>query len=119
MNLLLALNTSQYGFFDSLLATGGLTAIVIIVVALLIYLLPAIIISSAIKAASFSSILPQRLAVVKENDDSFLLQHGVVLYKKYYDKELDRYVTPHGVFEPIYSSSLVNNTYISAFMYKK
>ncbi|MBO5341969.1 MAG: hypothetical protein J6A73_04715 [Lachnospiraceae bacterium] len=134
MNLLLALNTSQYGFFDSLLATGGLTAIIVIAVALLIYLLPAIIIANAIKKSSLNfsetsydvvratkkivskNSAPIFLPLVEEQTHYFNLGDNILVPKRYYNLKDNYYDTPVGAFVPVYNE---DNETIIGFLYKK
>lgn len=121
MNLLLALEQTNgiNSFAQFITILGGSGIILVLFIVLFSIFSPAVIIANAIKKAALIRSLPQHLKVVIEEDDLFKLEHGVVVYKKYYDKELDRYVTPHGVYEPLYSSSYFNDHHVSAFIYKK
>ncbi|MBO5342698.1 MAG: hypothetical protein J6A73_08460 [Lachnospiraceae bacterium] len=103
--------------FNDLLLYGGTTTIICIIVAIIIYLLPTFILCSTLwKIARFFK-YPQELKVSFEGKEHFACNGCVFIYKKYYDEETNTYITPYGVFIPIYST--LNNTVIKGFIYKK
>lgn len=106
-------------FFTQLLSGSVFILIIYILILFFIFLAPALIIANAIKTAARTIILPYQLDVISDNDDHFLLEYNIIVYKKYFDEDSNLYVTPYGIFEPVYSSSFLNNNCISSFIYKK
>lgn len=111
--MFLALDVNNYGINSFSQFVGlVLPLLLFLLVCLFIYILPAKIIADAIKK---NNSISNFLGIDAEYDDSYRLHSGIVVYKKWYDKENDIYISPYGFYIPVYN----NNKDIVSFMYEK